>query len=188
MGREVIWNESLPRRRRRSARQQRACPFAPIGLRSTVSRLRRIDVEQAWSGSSIGYHASVCYLDLGTRPPGARFSSEWSRIPSFVGGTTGEWREYRDGDILERIYEAAGNPSLTPLSEAATELNTKVEDVKATFDSILSLAGLDAYLQSRARALRCDLATDSLWPGRRGRIRRWDGLLICARDRSRVDG
>lgn len=139
---------------------------------ASLARLKTAanDVEQAWSGSSIGYHASVYYLDLATRPPGAHFSSEWGRIPSFVGGTTGEWREYRDEDILERIYEAAGNPSLISLSEAATELNTKVEDAKATFDSILSLAGLDAYLQSVAdkaqtvRALRYETAIKAQLP------------------------
>jgi hypothetical protein len=67
----------------------------------------------AWSGSPIGYHARVYYLDFEKVPPGARWSKEWGFYPAISNEGHGDWREYAPGRGLEirDAYAASGRPS-----------------------------------------------------------------------------
>lgn len=107
------------------------------------------EVAKAWSGSSLGYHASVYYDGLRPPPPGAHFSQEWGFMGMFQ-GTTGEWKEYPYDAVRDGILAAAGNPNLDPVKQAASEATREVEAARTTLDSILSAAtagGNDAYLE-----------------------------------------
>ena len=80
------------------------------------------EMEEAWSGSWIGYHANVYYMGLVPPPPGEHFSPEWGIQPrAFVAGTTGNWIEHAPEDVTAIIYERAGNPDLEPAREFEIE-------------------------------------------------------------------
>ena len=83
-------------------------------------------VAKAWSGSWLGYHASTYYNNLQAPPPGVHFSSEWGREKLFTqrDGTTGDWREYKDDDVIGVIHEMAGKPDL----DSARKLSEKAEN------------------------------------------------------------
>src|SRR5688572_26252126 len=77
-------------------------------------------LQNAWSGSSLGYHACVYYDDFEGPPPGAHFSSEWGMGDHWpIEGSTGEWREYRYSDIIELIRHAS---DLTDAMRSAAEV------------------------------------------------------------------
>ena len=75
-------------------------------------------------------------------------AQEWGFISSFAGGTRGAWREYRHEAVLEHIFDRAGNPEMRPLEEAAAQARARIEESRTTLESIASLAGADAYLDS----------------------------------------
>lgn len=109
------------------------------------------DVERAWSGSSLGYHACVYYADLAPPPPGAHFSQEWGFLGQFQ-GTTGDWREYKYEDVYQRILEMAGNPDTELAVEVAEAATRAAEDGRATIMSILT-----AWLSSHDDSFVSDL-------------------------------
>src|SRR5215469_5297072 len=48
-------------------------------LEGSLAAIRTVgeEAKRAWSGSNIGYHATVYYAGLEPHPPGAQFSPEW---------------------------------------------------------------------------------------------------------------
>ncbi|MDF3238103.1 MULTISPECIES: TIR domain-containing protein [Pseudomonas] len=70
------------------------------------------DVSRSFSGSWLGYHSRVYYRDF--RPPlaGHNFSKEWGMEEHFGQGTYGDWHECAFDDVVNAIYEMAGNPDL----------------------------------------------------------------------------
>lgn len=96
-------------------------------------------VGKAWSGSWLGYQASVYYNDLQTPPPGAHFSQEWGRMDTFgIQGTTGDWREFRTEDLEKGIHELAGNPDLEIHRKLSQEAANIFEDHKTNIMSVLT--------------------------------------------------
>lgn len=86
-------------------------------------------VSKAWSGSWIGYHASIYYKNLQNPPPGAHFSQEWGMRDTFgIDGTTGDWHEYKNDDVIAAIHTLAGNPDLS----SARKLSEKAENTFGT--------------------------------------------------------
>ena len=95
------------------------------------------EVGQAWSGSSLGYHADVYYVDLKPPPPGAHFSQEWGFLGRFQ-GTTGDWREYPHDAVRDEIHRRAGNPDLSHAEALAREAARAVEEGRATIKSVFT--------------------------------------------------
>lgn len=94
----------------------------------------------AWSGSSLGYHATVYYHDFQQPPSGAHFSQEWGGLrPAFSDGTTGHWEEYRFDDVLRAIFTAAGDPDFSDMDRLAAEARRTAESAKESATSILSV-------------------------------------------------
>lgn len=83
-------------------------------------------VGKAWSGSWLGYHASIYYNNFQVPPPGDHFSQEWGMEELFDqrDGTTGDWREYKNDDVIKAIHVLADNPNL----DSARELSEKAEN------------------------------------------------------------
>jgi hypothetical protein len=92
----------------------------------------------AWSGSSLGYHAHVYYRDFAPPPPGARFSSKWGSIQPFRGGTTGDWVEYKHDDVLKLICRRAGDPDLSTIERQADEASQGADSARSAAVSILT--------------------------------------------------
>ncbi len=113
-------------------------------------------VAKAWSGSWLGYHAFIYYNDLQVPPPGAHFSQEWG-MEDTIGnyGTTGDWREYKNDDVIAAIYALAGNPDL----DSARKMSEKAENA---FDTekheVLSL--LSTTLSEKSDSFLSNLKDD----------------------------
>ena len=94
-------------------------------------------VGKAWSGSFLGYHANVYYLDLVSPPPGAYFSQEWGLMQSFSSGSAEEWVELNPDELKAAIKVAAGNPDMAPASELKAEVLVRFEASRIDALSIL---------------------------------------------------
>lgn len=96
---------------------------------------------KAWSGSWLGYQASVYYNDLQTPPPGAHFSQEWGLMDRFgIQGTTGDWREFRTEDLEKGIHKIAENPDLEILRKLSEEVAHTFKSLKADMLSVFTTA------------------------------------------------
>ena len=42
-------------------------------------------IGRAWSGSNLGFHSCIYYINFEAPPPGAHFSSEWGRTGGALG-------------------------------------------------------------------------------------------------------
>jgi predicted nucleotide-binding protein len=111
-------------------------------------------VHRSWSGSNIGYHASVYYEGLLPKPAHVEFSREWGLMGRW--GThqpDGGWQKMDDAVVRGVILEMSGNPSIEEIKNYFDPIRDELLSLKATATSILSalLAGKtkDAYIQQR---------------------------------------
>lgn len=65
-------------------------------------------VERAWSGSNMGYQASVYYSGFAIPPAGHYFSSEWGFFRASRGATYGDWLEMPPEAVVDEIRELSG--------------------------------------------------------------------------------
>ncbi|MGA8695795.1 MAG: hypothetical protein WB689_18510, partial [Xanthobacteraceae bacterium] len=110
-------------------------------------------IARSWSRSNLGYQASVYYAGFQEPPAGAHFSSEWgfAQLQS-IRATTGDWREYRDDDVIDEIFKRAGRPKVVDLVSLGTKLRDEFSDAKEGVVSILTaeLASTnDGYLKRK---------------------------------------
>jgi predicted nucleotide-binding protein len=128
----------------------------------------------AWSGSPVGYHARVYYLDFERVPPGARWSKEWGFYPAISNEGRGDWREYAPDAVIRHIRETAGNPDLVPLERESDEARKMLRDAQSEIESILAVFQahradeLVAELReqaAKARALTQQQAAQAYVPG-----------------------
>lgn len=122
-----------------------------------LERLMRAagEMQHAWSGSNLGYHACVYYDDLRRKPPGAAFSSEWGLQDLMVSSSTvGEWGEFDPDDVKDEIYRRAGTAELNDARRDSIALRERVKTAKGEIESELSLADDDPFLSSLQKELR----------------------------------
>lgn len=99
---------------------------------------------KSWSGSWLGYHSRVYYNNFDIPPPGANFSQEWGFKDTYAfKDTIGEWREYNYDDVINAIYQDAGNPDIKMQEKESKELCDYFEEAQSALLSILSNATLD---------------------------------------------
>lgn len=96
-------------------------------------------VGKAWSGSWLGYHAYIYYNNLDASPPGAHFSQEWGMEELLGGGgTKGNWREYKNDDVIEVIHALANNPDLASVKELSEKAKNAFDEEKHDVLSLLT--------------------------------------------------
>jgi predicted nucleotide-binding protein len=130
------------------ARVQDKAIRAPIdALRETCRQVGR-----AWSGSNMGYHATVYFADLSPKPPEAQFSSEWGlkeRWPAHQPHPG--WRMMDREDVITEISTRAGcdpkklDIELAPIRD---DFVTQKENVISILTAVLA-AGSDSFLQRK---------------------------------------
>jgi predicted nucleotide-binding protein/DNA-binding XRE family transcriptional regulator len=101
-------------------------------------------IGKSWSGSNLGYHATVYYVGLATPPAGAHFSSEWGiqeRWP--IQDTRGDWEEYKFEDVTNAIFAVADVPDLMAEESLADETRKEFETLKTDIISILTAWSAD---------------------------------------------
>ncbi|MDP9590350.1 UNVERIFIED_ORG: putative nucleotide-binding protein [Shinella zoogloeoides] len=112
-----------------------------------------VRVGRSWSGSNLGYHATVYYANFEQPPPGAHFSSMSGLRDNWpLESTAGDWREYRHSDVLSEIQRLSGNPDIEPVRKLSRKIEAAVEDAKEAVTSILSV-----HLDSRPDAYVSDV-------------------------------
>jgi hypothetical protein len=97
-------------------------------------------VAKAWSGSWLGYHASIYYNNLQVPPPGAHFSPEWGMEELFDqrDGTTGDWCEHNDDEVVNTIHALAGDPDLATAKELSEKAKGAFDEEKHEVISLLT--------------------------------------------------
>ena len=104
----------------------------------------------AWSGSFLGYQASIYIEGLRPRRPGEHFDTEWGRIR--FQQSTGPWCEYTFDTVQEAILRRAEIADVTPLNEAVSGAG---EAFKSAKENVLPV--LDAILSSKEDPILRDL-------------------------------
>lgn len=143
----------------------------PPELEAAQESLNRLDetaleVGRAFSGSWLGYHSRVYYLDFMRPPPGAHFSQEWGlRHFHTEMGTGGSWREFDPDVVREHIHESAGGSDVTEIRKASQTAAEVFERRRSEIASILTAengTGADTFLAKLQEELA---ALEPLSPG-----------------------
>ena len=119
-----------------------------------IAALRRAvnEVGRSFSGSWLGYHSRVYYLNFQPPPPGAHFSQEWGLMGTVSGmGSRGDWTEYDSEVVKAHIQSLAANPDLSQAHEAAIAAEELFRSAKADMTSIIQTeidSGSDKFLES----------------------------------------
>jgi len=124
-------------------------------LKKKLSELQRVcnDAKQAWSGSNLGYHASVYYEGLAGKPAGVEFSPEWGieeRWP--VNHPDPGWMPMNHQDVIDDIIARAGNVDLQEIEDVLSELGETFSKLKERAISLLTVAqrdGKDSFLDRK---------------------------------------
>lgn len=131
--------DEMVRAARRCERASNAFKKAPVD-RMVEQLMNACDeVGRAWSGSFIGYHATV-YIE-GLRPtlPGEFFSSEWGPMRS-----RGDWAEYAFEGVKQEIERRAEVQGVEAINDAASMAGSAFDSARSEI-----LPALDAILASR---------------------------------------
>jgi predicted nucleotide-binding protein len=138
-------------------------------------------VGRAWSGSNIGYHATVYFVGFTPPPPGVHFSSEWGledRWPT--NRVDSRWQEHDHEGVANEIVRRAGEPDITAIAEKVNPYRDAFFDLKeaAASNLIATLkGGADPYLQTRLAELE---ELDA--PGVNAIIKNWLPTSYTSRD------
>lgn len=98
-------------------------------------------IGKSFSGSWLGYHSRVYYAGFKPPPSGSQFSQEWgiNKNELISMGTRGDWREYAFDEVIQRIYELAGNPSLEMIRADCEQACLLFDHLKSEIISILEI-------------------------------------------------
>jgi predicted nucleotide-binding protein len=107
----------------------------------------------SWSGSNIGYHATVYFEGLQPKPPEAQFSAEW--------GLMDRWPTHRPHPgwclmdrqaVIDQLLDRAGNPVLDAISATLAPLEEVFSNLKERAISLLTAVlaeGPDAFIERK---------------------------------------
>lgn len=109
--------------------------------KSTIDYIEKLkettqQVENAFSGSWLGYHSRVYYEKFSTPPAGAHFRQEWClRGDSFLGHTShGDWVEYQVSDVENHIFKKVSDTS----KDAFKDMCDNTASIEKDFETIAS--------------------------------------------------
>lgn len=129
-----------------------ADPFSTGPIHDQIERLIGAidDMNQAWSGSWLGYQSALYINGLRPHGPGEHFDTEWGLNGPFT-TTRGPWREYSYQEILDAIKVRADVSDMTEIAQAADNARRTTNESKETliplFDALLSV-GEDKAIQT----------------------------------------
>ena len=113
--------------------------------------------KRGWSGSNLGYHATVYYENLEPKPPGVEFSTEWGLMDRWPTHSPDPgWRVMDYQTVIDTILLRAGSPEIVAIEEALAPLRETFSDLKERAISLLTagLAGSqDLYLGRKLKQI-----------------------------------
>jgi len=116
------------------------------------------EIKRAWSGSNIGYHATVYYEGLNPAPPGVQFSPEWGLMNRLASHRPHPgWQTMDFQTVLNEIFTRAGNPDKPSLAAELRPLRETFEGLQETAISILTVAlsqRSDPFLERKLKEIQ----------------------------------
>jgi predicted nucleotide-binding protein len=99
------------------------------------------DAKRAWSGSNIGYHATVYFEGLRPKPPEAQFSAEWGLMDRWpTHQPHSGWCIMDHQAVIDELLSRADNPDLDAISETVAPLEEAFSGLKERAISLLTAA------------------------------------------------
>lgn len=95
-------------------------------------------IAKSWSGSNLGYHATVYYAGFAEPPAGAVWDVEWGGLQVHFQGSRGDWRQYERAAVREAIDAAAGGADLNEAEAMAAEAKAAFDTAHGAVLSILT--------------------------------------------------
>jgi hypothetical protein len=137
-------------------------------LQKPVAALRKVceQVEQAWSGSNLGYHATVYFAGLQPKPPNAEFSPEWGLMDRWpTHQPHAGWQTMDHQAVVDEIISRAGHPNLESLESELASIRKTFTELKESATSILTqIAGetQDLFLKRKLNEIEALHAPESI--------------------------
>jgi predicted nucleotide-binding protein len=128
-------------------------------IREPLRVLRQIcdEVGRAWSGSNIGYHATVYYSNFQPKPPYVQFSAEWGLMdvwPTHQPDPGWLMMDYKD--VNDYIVSRVGHDEIQKAGNALGPIQDDFANLKENAISILSAllsTTPDSFLQRQFNAI-----------------------------------
>jgi hypothetical protein len=99
------------------------------------------EAKRAWSGSDIGYHATVYFEGLQPKPADAEFSPEWGLMDRWPTHQPHPgWRNWDRQTVISQILARAGDPDVGAIEQALIPLREAFSDLKEQAISLLTAA------------------------------------------------
>ena len=137
---------------------------APLSVIRTVAQ----EAERAWSGSNIGYHATVYIEGLNPAPPEAQFSSEWGLMDRWPTHQPHPgWRIMDFQAVLEALRTRARGVDLEDIAEKIRPVQEAFLSLKERAISLLTTATAqtsDSFIDRKLKQiepLSCANASDT---------------------------
>lgn len=114
------------------------------------------ELNASWSGSWLGYQATVYYRGFTKPPVGAHFDSDWGLYSPLGGlglpeGTVGDWEEYSAERVAAEIERRSGVDDLSGPTQRFTSGIKIFERIKSEFEVLLQVdcsSSSDAYFKT----------------------------------------
>jgi hypothetical protein len=125
----------------------------------TLAALRKAAEQawRAWSGSNLGYHATVYYADLQPPPAGVQFSPEWGLIDRWPTHQPDPGWQVMDHDaVFNELVRRAGSPNIPELTAKLASIRRAFSSLKERAISILIAAqaqASDPFLDRKFRQI-----------------------------------
>jgi predicted nucleotide-binding protein len=136
-------------------------------IQKSLSAIRTVarEAERAWSGSNIGYHATVYFEGLNPAPPEAQFSSEWGLMRRWP---THEphpgWCIMDFQVVLDALRVRAGRVDLKLINEELQPIRGRFLSLKERAISLLTAAiakTADAFIDRKLKQIEVLSAPDA---------------------------
>jgi predicted nucleotide-binding protein len=99
------------------------------------------EAKRAWSGSNIGYHATVYFEGIRPKPPEAQFSAEWGMMDRWPTHQPHPgWRIMDHQEVIDELLARAGKPDLEGIDNTLAPLQETFSSLKERAMSLLMAA------------------------------------------------
>ena len=109
------------------------------------------EAARAWSGSNIGYQATVYYRGLSPKPANSEFSPEWGLMDVWPTHQPDRgWEQMDHQSVIEIILKRAGDPDWSAIEDDLGAIADELRRLKESAVSVLSsVLTKDGYLERK---------------------------------------
>lgn len=128
-------------------------------LQTPLQAIRTVanEAKRAWSGSNIGYHATVYFAGLQPAPADAQFSIEWGLLDRWPTHQPHPGWQIMDFEaVTDELLSRAGHPDLAAIEKALQPLRNDFSSLKERAISLLTAAlaeKTDRFLERKLKQI-----------------------------------